>query len=252
MIERITRHQLFVILTLFFFIQAGLNGIHAQEDQRAIASDLQKLDSLIARDSLTNVNRENLEKIESSATPEIPASIMTDSITVPLSPPHYTWKPDPFKATWLAVVFPGGGQIYNRKYWKLPLVYAGFAGCLYGYNWNSNMYTDYSKAYMDIMDDNPNTNSFLDMLPTGAASRYDEAYMKDLLRKRKDIYRRYRDMTIFALIGVYFISIVDAYVDAELSDFDISPDLSLRISPALINDKRLSGNSVGLQCSFTF
>jgi hypothetical protein len=229
-----------------------VSGIYAQEDPKAIASDLQKLDSLIARDSLANVNRENLEKIESSATPEIPESVMTDSTIVPLSTSSYTWKPDPLKSTWFAVVFPGGGQIYNRKYWKLPLVYAGFAGCYYGFNWNSNMYADYSKAYMDIMDDNPNTNSFLDMLPTGAASQYDEAYMKDLLRKRKDLYRRYRDMTIFALIGVYFISIVDAYVDAELSDFDITPDLSLRISPALINDKRLSGNSVGLQCSFTF
>jgi hypothetical protein len=252
MIERITQHQLFVILPLFFFIQAGLNDLYAQEDQRAITSDLQKLDSLIARDSLTNINRENLERIESSATPEIPASIMADSTAVTLPTLNYTWVPDPFKATWLAVVFPGGGQIYNRKYWKLPLIYAGFAGCLYGFNWNSNIYKDYSKAYIDIMDDNPNTNSFLEMLPSDAASRYDETYMKDLLRKRKDMYRRYRDMTIFALIGVYFISLVDAYVDAELSDFDISPDLSLRISPTLINDKRLSGSSFGLQCSFTF
>jgi hypothetical protein len=231
-------------------MQAGFNGIYAQE--KAIVSDLQKLDSLIAKDSLINVNKENLEKLESyPLNPEIPASIMTDN-TIPTPTPANTWKPDPFKATWFAVVFPGGGQVYNRKYWKLPLIYAGFAGCLYGFNWNSNIYADYSKAYMDIMDNNPNTNSHLDMLPSGAASRYDETYMKELLRKRKDMYRRYRDMTIFALIGVYFISIVDAYVDAELSDFDISPDLSLHISPALINDKRLSASSVGLQCSFTF
>jgi len=67
--------------------------------------------------------------------------------------------PDSRKATWLAMVFPGGGQIYNRKYWKLPLVYGGIVGCAYAINWNNKMYKDYSQAYMDIMDDDPNTDS---------------------------------------------------------------------------------------------
>ncbi|KAA6329785.1 hypothetical protein EZS27_021445, partial [termite gut metagenome] len=79
-----------------------------------------------------------------------------------------------------------------------------------------------------------------------------EMYLKELLKKRKDLYRRYRDMTIFALIGIYFISVVDAYVDAEISDFDISPDLSFRIAPNVINDMHFSGNVLGLQCNFTF
>jgi hypothetical protein len=90
------------------------------------------------------------------------------------------------------------------------------------------------------------------MLPRSFTGRYDEMYLKELLKKRKDMYRRYRDMTIFALIGIYLVSIVDAYVDAELSDFDISPDLSFRIAPKVINDRRFSGNVFGLQCHFTF
>ena len=76
-------------------------------------------------------------------------------------------KPDPMKATWLALVIPGGGQIYNRKFWKLPIVYGGFVGCLYAYNWNGQMYKDYRQAYLDIMDTDPNTKSYEKMLPLG-------------------------------------------------------------------------------------
>jgi hypothetical protein len=75
-----------------------------------------------------------------------------------------------------------------------------------------------------------------------------------MIRKRKDTYRRYRDLSIFAFIGVYLISVVDAYVDAELSNFDIGPDLSMRIEPAVINTSApsLSKRNVGVQCSFCF
>ena len=74
------------------------------------------------------------------------------------------WRPDPKRALWLALVIPGGGQIYNRKYWKLPLVYGGFIGCLYAMNWNNNMYKDYSQAYLDISDNDPNTQSYNQIL----------------------------------------------------------------------------------------
>ena len=137
--------------------------------------------------------------------------------------------PNPTKATWLAVVFPGGGQIYNRKYWKLPIIYGGFAGCAYALSWNGKMYKDYAKAYLDIMDSNPNTKSYEDLLPPNA--QYNEEQLKNTLKRRKDSFRRFRDLSIFAFIGVYLISIIDAYVDAELSNFDISPDLSMKLEP---------------------
>ena len=70
-----------------------------------------------------------------------------------------TWHPDPQRALWLALVLPGGGQIYNRKYWKLPLVYGGFMGCIYAMTWNNMMYKDYAQAYLDIMDYDPGTAS---------------------------------------------------------------------------------------------
>lgn len=215
--------------------------------------DLLPIDSLAAAkalvttaDSLEKVNKKNLQKIETAVLP----AIKPDSL--PPALPKELFIPNPTKATWLAIVFPGGGQIYNRKYWKLPIIYGGFAGCAYALSWNGKMYKDYSQAYMDIMDTNPNTNSFQDLLPPNY--NYDEAQLKELLRKRKDTYRRYRDLSIFAFIGVYLISVIDAYVDAELSNFDITPDLSMRVEPTIISNQFQSRNSksVGVQCSLRF
>ena len=169
------------------------------------------------------------------------------------------WIPDPKKAMWLAIVFPGGGQIYNRKYWKLPIVYGGLLGCVYALNWNNTMYQDYSQAYVDIMDDDPNTKSYENFIPPSYNINQNMTRMQDLFKRKKNYYRRYRDLSIFCMIGVYALSIIDAYVDAELSSFDISKDLSMKVKPAIINDKNsmvrgnvLKSNSYGLQCSFNF
>ena len=113
------------------------------------------------------------------------------------------------------------------------------------------MYKDYSQAYLDIMDSNPNTKSYEDLLPPNA--NYSEEQLKTTIKNRKDMFRRYRDLSIFAFIGVYIISIIDAYVDAELSNFDITPDLSMRVEPAIINNQFNSNKkSVGLQCVLRF
>ena len=161
--------------------------------------------------------------------------------------------PNPNRAVWLALVIPGGGQIYNRKYWKLPLVYGGFVGCAYALNWNSQMYKDYSQAYLDIMDDDPNTKSYEDFLPPSANISGQESRYQEIFRKRKDVYRRQRDLSIFCFIGVYLLSVIDAYVDAELSNFDISKDIGLKVEPTLFNNGfNKTYNSVGVQCSLNF
>lgn len=162
------------------------------------------------------------------------------------------FKPEPYKATWLAVVLPGAGQIYNRKYWKLPIVYGGFMGCLYAYNWNNQMYSDYRQAFLDIMDADPNTKSYETFFPSGYDFQRNEQYLKDLFKKRKDRYRRWRDLSIFACVGVYLVSIVDAYVDAHLSSFDISEDINLSIHPEMINSSASTNNYYGLNCNISF
>ena len=172
-----------------------------------------------------------------------------------------TWRPDPQRALWLALVIPGGGQIYNRKYWKLPIVYGGFVGCIYAMNWNNMMYKDYAQAYLDIMDDDPTTQSYNKFLHLGRQinSSNEERY-KTIFKKRKDRYRRWRDLSFFVMLGVYAVSVIDAYVDAELSEFDLSKDLTLKLRPALMpaagidanNHNPLYATSVGVNCSLNF
>ena len=161
-----------------------------------------------------------------------------------------TWQPDPKRAMWLAIVLPGAGQIYNQKYWKLPIIYGGFLGCAYAMRWNNQMYHDYSQAYLDIMDD----DQFLH-LGQRIESNNEERF-KQLFKKRKDYYRRYRDMSFFIMVGVYALSVIDAYVDASLAQFDISDDLSFRVAPSVINtqysNNPLKSGGLGLQCSLTF
>jgi len=168
-----------------------------------------------------------------------------------------TWKPDPKRAMWLALVFPGAGQMYNRKYWKLPIFVGGFVGCAYAYSWNGQMYKDYKQAYLDITDDDPNTKSYEKFLHLGKViDESNIARYQKLFSQRKDRFRRYRDMSFFCILGVYALSVIDAYVDASLSQFDISDDLSLRVEPAYINNgtnnNPLKSGGMGVQCSLTF
>ncbi|MBQ8968363.1 MAG: hypothetical protein IJ064_01320 [Bacteroidaceae bacterium] len=167
------------------------------------------------------------------------------------------FQPDPIRSMWLALVFPGAGQMYNRKLWKLPIVYGGFLGCAYALTWNGQMLRDYSQAYLDIMDDDPNTKSYEGMLPMGYDITGKEDRFKTIFKNKKDHFRKYRDMSIFAFAGVYLISVIDAYVDAELSTFDISRDLSIHLEPAVISTGMPYTHSqrqkaYGLSCNISF
>lgn len=207
----------------------------------------------ILTDSIGKQNQQQLEQLEA---PIDTARLIAQSDSIqgaPLPPVEKKrWVPNPLRATWLALVIPGGGQIYNRKYWKLPIVYGGFVACAYALVWNNQMYTDYSQAYMDIMDDDPTTNSYKDFLPANYDITGRESTYQNIFKNKKDYYRRYRDLSIFCFIGVYILSVIDAYVDAELSNFDISKDLGLRVEPAVINNGTSRKGSVGLQCSLRF
>lgn len=230
--------------------QVALDSLNAQTEsalQRVSAAD-----SIALADSIAAENKKRLLEMTSSTTPQV-SPTPTDSINGALN--KKVFIPNPTKATWLALVIPGGGQIYNRKFWKLPIIYGGFAGCAYALTWNNKMYKDYMQAYKDAALGNWEANSIHDLLPPGYLDRTPKTQITETLRKRKDTYRRYRDLSIFAFIGVYLISVIDAYVDAELSNFDITPDLSMRVEPAVINSQYSIGSSnksVGVQCSFRF
>ena len=155
---------------------------------------------------------------------------------------NLNWKPNPARAVWLGAIFPGLGQIYNRSYWKLPIVYGGLMGCIYAITWNNNMYKDYKQAYRDILTDEVLSTdphrSYNAILPEGytietmgGRKRYTE-----VLNINQNTYHRYRDISIVVAVAVYALSVIDAFVDAQLFDFDISPDLSMNVEPTIQND----------------
>jgi len=163
------------------------------------------------------------------------------------------FNPNPMRAMWLSALCPGLGQIYNRHYWKLPIVIGAFVGLTYGTSWNNRMLNDYSKAYRDIIDNDPNTRSYMDFYPpTVKESDLDKTWLTTTLRNRKDYYRRYRDICIIGIAAVYLLNVIDAYVDASMMHFDVSPDLSMRWGPTVIDSQVSRLPSIGLGCSFDF
>ena len=241
----------FTLVLLFAIFSIG--RMLAQETGDTLTADIQATDS-VAVDTIPEGTPTPIVAIDTPLDTTIVDSLLTSGIK---KAPRSQFKPDPIRAMWLALVLPGGGQIYNRKFWKLPIVYGGFLGCFYALTWNNQMLRDYSQAYLDIMDDDPNTKSYENMLPMGYDITGKEERFKTIFKNKKDHFRKYRDMSILAFAGVYLISVIDAYVDAELSTFDISRDLSLRLEPATIDLdaptlRHQHRKSYGLTCSLRF
>jgi hypothetical protein len=195
-----------------------------------------------------------LEKKRRSAKHEINNRDTTKSKTVlSLVDPEKKFSPSSTKAVIYSAIFPGLGQIYNRKYWKLPIVYGGLMGCAYAISFNSRYYNDYSSAYLDFVDDDPNTNSYLNFLPYGSqVATSNSDWFMGVLKRKKDFYRRNRDLSYIVTIGLYVICMIDAYVDAELFNFDISRDLTFRVEPTFFERTNYNQISFGLQCNFRF
>jgi hypothetical protein len=169
-------------------------------------------------------------------------NIAQDTLTV-IQHVERKFQPEPLRATMLAVAFPGLGQIYNRKYWKIPIVYLGFGGLIYSVGFNSSHYNTYMSAYQDFTDAIPETNSFLKLIPsTVDPASYDpvlhpESYQnyKDQILRFVDYYRRYRDLSYIGIAGWYLFSILDANVDASLFNFDVSKNLDVAAFPVLLS-----------------
>lgn len=157
----------------------------------------------------------------------------------------------PRRATIYSAVLPGLGQIYNRKYWKVPLVYGGFATLGYFINFNNEQYTTYRQAYSDIIDNDPNTTSYMklnvnpSLLLPERISNFTEQ-----LRSAKDYWRRNRDLVVIGTVVFYALNVIDASVDANFFNFDISDELTINWVPApvMCMDKKM----IGIQCRFTF
>ena len=177
--------------------------------------------------------------------------------------PTVSWHPDPLRAVWLGAICPGLGQMYNRSWWKVPIVYGAFLGCGYAIMTNQNTYSEYKRAYIDMytdynseegVDETDMTRSYNAILPDGytiARMGGQSAYLSKL-QNWQNTYRRYRDISIVVTIAVYALSLVDAYVDAQLFDFDISPDLSMQIEPSLHYDPLLQRTNGEIHLAIQF
>ncbi len=168
----------------------------------------------------------------------------------------------PVKATMMAAAFPGLGQVYNRKYWKIPLVYAGFGALGYSIIRNSQNFDGYMEAYQDLTDDVPETVSYEkytssfdsgEIDPALGADNYNpqtHSWVKDQMLNAISFYRRYRDLSYIGVGIWYIVSILDANVDAIMSDYDISPELKLSVEPVQLST--VYGTTMGLGVKVTF
>lgn len=163
------------------------------------------------------------------------------------------FNPNPTRAVWLSALLPGLGQLYNRRYWKLPIVVGGFMGLGYATAWNNNQLRDYTQGYRDLTDSDPATNSYMNFFPpTTQESDFDKQWLTNIMKSRKDYYRRNRDLCIICLVGLYLLCMVDAYVDASLAHFDITDNLSMDLQPALFTAPVDNKMMLGMNCAINF
>ena len=152
------------------------------------------------------------------------------------------------KATTLSTICPGAGQIYNKSYWRVPIVIGGMASTIYTIDWNNRGYKRFKTAYALRVDYDKNPGKY----PGGAADEFRGAYSATFLKNLKDSYRRNRDLCILLTAGVYMLQIIDAHVDAHLQDYDISDDLTMNLEPYFDYSPVGSNPMVGVNMSLKF
>ena len=241
------------ILLFWVFVASG---VQAQTDNAQFAIH----NSQLFTDSINSINPINstnfqLSTLNSQLDTQSIASLQEDSVKLARQLKREqrvlartNFKPDPNKSLWLALTFPGAGQIYNRKYWEVPIIYGGAMGVAYAISYYGGHYNDYMRGYRDYLDSDPNTNYHLELLPQGYPESSAGTYVKNAVNS----YRRYRDIFIVVGVAVYALSVIDAYVDAQLADFDISTDLSIKIRPKLDVELHTGKPTAGCQMQIYF
>ncbi len=138
---------------------------------------------------------------------------------------------NPYTKVTLISLIPGAGQIYNKKYWKAPIVYAGFAALTYSYFFYSNEYNEVRKSYQQALNKQSISNPYYANFPP------------EMLYSTREDYRKSRDLSIIGMVGLYALQILDATVDAHLKGFDMNENLGLKIDPTfpVVNGQQYAG-----------
>ncbi|WP_321299885.1 DUF5683 domain-containing protein [Marinifilum fragile] len=176
----------------------------------------------------------------------------------------------PHKATMYSVMLPGLGQAYNKKYWKIPILYAGIGATIYAINWNTKNFKKYKNGFQDFslyvdwknlpeaekaVTDEPTGKSYEELYTKGFDFENSQAsfdkWFKTQLQNKKDSFKHDRDLSYIILAGVYVLNIIDAAVDAHLMNFNVNEELTLRVEPA-VSYSAFTGNTLGFRCQITF
>ncbi|MBL7886000.1 MAG: hypothetical protein JNJ52_04575 [Flavobacterium sp.] len=141
----------------------------------------------------------------------------------------------PSKAAFYSAIFPGLGQVYNKKYWKVPIVYAAIGTGIYAYTWNNNKYHLYRDAYKNRLAGRPDDFSYLD---------------NDRLIQGQKFYQKNRDLSAIITVALYILNIVDANVDAHLQQFNVNDDLTFK--PSLQQDDLYRQQNLAFTITYQF
>ena len=248
-------------VVFFFFVSVITNDLFAQQPQKDSIM-LQEVDSLSniyipGRDTVffnytpdtAQVNSiDSLLKIDGKGVVGKDKEITKRDSTILFSKIEKKSKwSRPKKIMVMAMILPGSGQVLNHKYWKLPILYAGIGAMTYFWVSNQHLYHEFKREYKT-------QNHYLSLDPSYTFVYYSQrtqSYYTDVgqLATDRDTYHQYRDMSIAGSVALYAISILDAYVDAHLSTFELNPDLSLSIKPLFYqnNTNFVSGLSLNLK-----
>lgn len=258
-----------IIISLIFVIANCINAVCndsliVASEQAAIEADSVRSQLNVVADSVKStdlaVDGKNTNAVVESSAPSMssnPDTVLASSKQSKSRkrPGEEYWMPNPKKAMWLSLLLPGAGQIYNRSYWKVPLIYGLGVGSFYVVSFQGRMYKEYSAAYYSMVDKDPATRDF-DPIFEGLGN-VDDSWKLTVLERKMNTYRRYRDLCIFASVLLYLANALDAFVDAHLYDFSITEDLSLNISPEIKYDEHFSTvggsqQSFGLKFTLNF
>ena len=174
--------------------------------------------------------------------PEIDSALSSDTIRMTkgnrvITIDSYASRFNPRKALLYSAVFPGTGQLYNKKYWKVPLVYGGFAAGIYMVSLFQDSYLQYKNELYGILSDGSLVS------PSG--------YNESQLRRLTTVFKRERDFYSIVTVFWYILQLVDAHVDAHLKEFDVNPNLQVKLEP-IMESNPMNGKSAGIALKFKF
>jgi hypothetical protein len=247
----LTQLSLCLLVLSSFFLSSLIfaPNLMAQDTLRidSTATDSSKANKMSAKGNKmanANPNRDSLPIIKIDST-KIDSTKVDSSKKAETPPEKAAKKPKPHSAKralrW--AIIPGGGQIYNRRYWKLPIVYAGVGGFAYWYISSRSARNCYQKAYSDAVDTDPTTNYICPRDPL-ASSR--------VLLLQRDYYRSQSEFALLGGLLFYGLTMADAFVDAHLKSFDMSDDLSLKIRPKIqFSPENTNFNTTNFQPQFS-